>query len=427
MAELFAASLFALGYIAIAFEHRLFVNKAASSLVLGAILWVVVSFSLPVDVTRQFLRETSVDVFDLIVFLITAMTLVEILIHYHFFDVIERWLRKRSWTQYQLGWALVLLVFVFSGFIDNLTTTIVGIQIATRMFKGQLRLVIGSLVVVVANAGGAFSPIGDVTTLMLWFAGKFTAESIIVQGFLPSVALALVASFIMLRNVGTRPCTADCEPLTVKHLKISRSSRLIIAATLGSFMLPLLFAGIGLPPYMGLITGLGLVWLLIDILRHARPQRTHLQANIKKFFQQTDLESIQFFIGILLAVGALHALGVLDTFNNWLLGSEPGTGRIIAAFIGMGPVSAVIDNVPLTAAAISTLEGVPGMLWVLLALTVGTGGSLLVIGSAAGVIAMGMMPELTFGKYLKIATLPALAGFIAAILVWWGQYLLFFQ
>jgi Na+/H+ antiporter NhaD/arsenite permease-like protein len=422
MAELFAASLFVAGYAAIAMEHRLFVNKAATSLVLAALLWVVAGVSLTTEEVQHSLSAVSVDIFGLIVFLLTAMTLVEILIHYRFFDYIERGLRKRAWTQYQLGWALAAIAFVFSAFIDNLTTTIVAIQIARRMFTSQTRLVIGALVVIAANAGGAFSPIGDVTTLMLWFAKKFTAWEVMWQGFLPSLTLALVAGFILLQKVKKEPCDEGEEYKNgIGHA--SRSDKAIIAATLGSFLLPLGAAQLGLPPYMGLITGLGIVWLLIDLLKRARPQETHLQANIRRFFQQTDLESIQFFLGILLAVGALHALGLLDIFMNALLGFDPSVQRLAVSFAGLGVGSAIVDNVPLTAAVISTLDYVPSQLWVLLALAVGTGGSLLVIGSAAGVIAMGMMPELTFGKYLKIGTIPALLGFMAAMLVWTIQYI----
>jgi Na+/H+ antiporter NhaD/arsenite permease-like protein len=421
MAELFAASLFIAGYAAIAMEHRLLVNKAATSLVLGALLWVVAGLSLAPDELQHALSLVSVDIFGLIVFLLTAMTLVEILIHYRFFDYIERGLRRRSWTQYQLGWALAAIAFVFSAFIDNLTTTIVAIQIARRMFVSQTRLVIGALVVITANAGGSFSPIGDVTTLMLWFAKKFSAWEVIWQGFLPSLTLAIVASFILLQKVKNEPNDDGSKNINM-NVRSSRSDKIIISATLGSFLLPLGAAQIGLPPYMGLITGLGIVWLLIDLLKRARPQETHLQANIRRFFQQTDLESIQFFLGILLAVGALHALGILDIFTNIILGLDPSIERIFGAFVGLGIGSAIVDNVPLTAAVISTLDYVPSHLWVLLALAVGTGGSLLVIGSAAGVIAMGMMPELTFGKYLKIGTVPALLGFIAAMAVWVAQY-----
>jgi len=403
------------------------VNKAAAALVLAVALWVVTSVALPVTDMQLSLAEVGAEIFSIIVFLLTAMTLIEILIHYHFFDLMERWLRDKDWTQRQLAWAVAGMAFVFSAFIDNLTTTIVAIQFTRRMFKHETRLIIGALVVIVANAGGAFSPIGDVTTLMLWFAKKFTAEQIIFQGLLPSVTLGLVASWWLIRKIGHKPCTADCAPFKVENLQVSHTDKLVIAATLASFLLPLLASGIGLPPYMGLVAGLGLVWLLIDVVRRARPQETHLQANIKKFLQHTDIESIQFFIGILLAVGALHALGVLKIGTNWLLGSAPDIPRYLSAFVSLGLASAIVDNVPITAAAISSLQGVPATMWVLFALVVGTGGSMLVIGSAAGVIAMGMLPKLTFGKYIKIGTVPALLGFVAAIVVWGLQYLVFFR
>jgi Na+/H+ antiporter NhaD/arsenite permease-like protein len=256
---------------------------------------------------------------------------------------------------------------------------------------------------------------------MLWFAQKFSALQVIGYGFLPSLALAVVTAAWLLHGIRSRELLQPEAEVTV-HM--SRSDRAIILATMGSFLLPLFASSIKLPPYLGLLAGLGVVWLLIDVAKQARPQPSHLDAHIKHFLQKTDMESIQFFLGILLAVGALHALGLLDVFTEALLGHVPSASRLIAAFTGLGLASAVIDNVPLTAAAISSLEGIDEVFWVLLALTVGTGGSLLVIGSAAGVVAMGMMERLTFAKYLRIATLPALAGFIAAVGVWTLQYFL---
>jgi Na+/H+ antiporter NhaD/arsenite permease-like protein len=426
MLEVAVALIFIVGYTGIALEDRLFVNKAATSLMLGAALWVIAAVVLPTYRLQEYLVETSADIFGLIIFLLTAMTLVEILIHYHFFDFIEYWLRKRGWTQHQLGWAVAVIAFVFSAFIDNLTTTIVAIQITRRMFTAKARLYIAVLVVIAANAGGAFSPIGDVTTLMLWFAKKFTAEQVIIQGFLPSLVLALVAAVLLLRKVDNAPAVQNKYSKNANNFNPSNTDWAVIIATLGSFLLPLLTAGIGLPPYMGLVAGLGLVWFLIDVARRARPQETHLKARIQKFFQQTDLESIQFFLGILLAVGALHALGVLDIATRWLLNDFPSEAQIVLAFVSFGVGSAVVDNVPLTAAVISSLPQIPAHLWVLLAIAVGTGGSLLAVGSAAGVIAMGMMQGLTFTKYLKIGTLPALLGFIAAMGAWIVQYWLFF-
>lgn len=422
MAEALALSLFAAGYFAIALEHRFFVSKAATAIVLAGALWIVGSFVLPAETVTHFLREASVDVFGIIVFLLTAMTLVEVLVHYHFFDVIVHWLRHHNWTSYQLGWVIAFLTFFLSAFLDNLTTTIVMIQIARRFFPKEARLAMGALIVTAANAGGSFSPIGDVTTIMLWFAQKFTAFEVILQGFLPSIALTMVSSTLLLRYVRSQQLLAAEQEVIANP---SRSDRVIIATTLGSFILPLVASSFNLPPYLGLLIGLGVVWLLIDVAKQARPQPTHLDAKISTFLQKTDIESIQFFLGILLAVAALHALGALDLFTETLLGHEPMPVRLIGAFVGLGVTSAAIDNVPLTAAAISSLEGIPAPLWVLLALTVGTGGSLLVIGSAAGVVAMGMLPELTFGRYLRIATLPALLGFAAAIVVWVAQYQLF--
>ncbi len=423
MVGLFAASLFVAGYVVIAMEHRLFVNKAAVSLVLATALWVLVGLAVPASALQRVLVEAGSDIFGLVIFLLTAMTLVEILLHYHLFDVIELWLRRRGWTYYRLGWAMAGLVFVFSGIIDNLTTTIVAMQISRRLFPKKYIISMGALIVIAANAGGAFSPIGDVTTLMLWFAGKFSAAQIIAQGFFPSLVLLVIAAVLLLRRMPHVVCDSSCD---TNDFQPSRSDRAIIFATFISFFLPVFATLFGLPPYMGLLAGLGGVWLLIDVAKKARPQETHLQANIRHFFQQTDIESIQFFVGILLAVSALHALGILHTATDFLLGAEPSYARLISVFSGLGVGSAIVDNVPLTAAAISALDGVSTSLWVLLAIAVGTGGSLLIIGSAAGIIAMGMVPEITFGKYLRIGTVPALLGYVGAVATWLLQHWIFF-
>lgn len=423
MVEVLAISIFAAGYGAIALEHRFFISKAAIAIVLAALLWIVAGIVLPADKITHYLSEASVSIFGIVIFLLTAMTLVEILVHYSFFDAIERWLRQHSWTPYYLGWIITFITFFLSAFLDNLTTTIVMIQIVRRFFVKQEQLAVGALVVIAANAGGAFSPIGDVTTIMLWFAQKFTAVQVLMQGFLPALVLTVVTGLFLLRFVKSQKFLSSEQE---KRRSSSRSDLGIISVTLGSFSLPLVASFFNLPPYLGLLAGLGMVWLLIDLAKQTRPQATHLDAKISKFLQKTDIESIQFFVGILLAVAALHALGLLDILTEMLLGQDPGWGRLVGAFVGLGFGSAVIDNVPLTAAAISSLSGISQSLWVLLALTVGTGGSLLVIGSAAGVVAMGMLPELTFGRYLKIASVPALVGYIAAILIWIGQYQLFF-
>ncbi len=424
MAELLATILFIGGYIAIALEHHLFVNKAAASLILASLLWVIASFTIPVESLEHHIVAAGSDLFGLVVFLITSMTLVEILLHYRFFDVIERWLRSKKWNRYHLAWIVTILTFIFSMLVPNFTAAIVGIQIARRFFPKEELLAIAALLVIAANAGGAFSPIGDVVTLLLWFADKFGALELLIQGALPSIVLTIVSAWLLLRGVERRP--AKRLEQVNGYTKPSRSDWAIILAALGSFFLPLAASALQLPPYLGLLAGLGGVWFLMDVAKRIRPKASHLDANIQHFFRQSDLESIQFFVGILLSVAALHSLGLLDIATNWLLGNEPSFMRLVASFTGLGIASAFVDNVPLTAAAISAVHGVSSSMWVLLSITVGTGGSILVIGSAAGIVAMGMVPELNFGRYLRIAAFPALVGFIAAIVVWVGQYQLFF-
>ncbi len=423
MTGLLATILFISGYVVIAFEHRFFVNKAATSLLLAVALWIVASVTIPAHQLQEHVIAASSDLFGLVVFLITSMTLVEILLHYRFFDVIERWLRSKGWSRYGLGWAITWLAFLFSMLVPNFTAAIVAIQITRRFFPLKELLPMAALMVIAANAGGAFSPVGDVVTLLLWFANTFGAGELLAQGALPAVTLTLVSGFLLLRKIEHAPAIV---PENGNGWRIpSRSEWAIIITALVSFLLPLVASALSLPPYLGLLAGLGAVWFLIDIAKHIRPKASHLEANIHHFLRQSDIESIQFFVGILLSVAALHALGLLDIATHWLLGVDPSFARLVASFTGLGITSAFVDNVPLAAAAISAVHNVSSSFWVLLSYTVGTGGSLLVIGSAAGIVAMGMIPELTFGEYFKQATLPACIGFAAGIVVWVLQYQLF--
>ncbi|OGZ45172.1 MAG: hypothetical protein A3J54_03545 [Candidatus Ryanbacteria bacterium RIFCSPHIGHO2_02_FULL_45_13b] len=207
--------------------------------------------------------------------------------------------------------------------------------------------------------------------------------------------------------------------------QMGKSEKGIIALVFFSFTLPVVMNFFGLPPYMGLLFGLGLVWLAVDFVKQLRPRPTHLEASIEECIKRTDIPSIKFFIGILLAVSALNTLGILELFSDFFYGAHPDIVRIIIGNVFLGIFSAIVDNVPLTAITIEALHTDISSLWVLLALTVGTGGSVLVIGSAAGVVAMGMVKELNFGTYAKIASFPALVGFVAAVGVWSLQYFIF--
>jgi Na+/H+ antiporter NhaD/arsenite permease-like protein len=347
------------------------------------------------------------------------MSLVEVLVHYRFFDVIRGKLFEYHFNDKQQFVVLMVITFFLSAVLDNLTTTIVMIQIARRFFKNENLLVMITGIVISANAGGAFSPIGDVTTIMLWLAGKFSALNIITLGILPSLALLAVSTLLLRRKLTHESVDETTELVT----KLSHSEKLIIIVTLLSFLLPIIVHQAGLPPYMGLLLGLGIVWILVDIFKTYAQTETHLTASLEELIRKTDLPAIKFFIGILLAVAALGALGVLATISNSIYGATPSVNSVITGNVLLGLLSAILDNVPLTAIAINILTIESQTLWVLLALTVGTGGSLLAIGSAAGVVAVGMVKELTFEKYFKIAFVPALLGYFACVGVWYLQYI----
>jgi len=414
-----------LGYVLITLEHYWHINKSITATALAAILWGVVAFSgfdhHDIEVA---IHDLSAEVFSLVAFLLAAMTLVEILVHYRFFD----WLRVQLFALGLQDRAQLILIstiaFFLSAIIDNLTTTIVMVQIARRFFKGKNLLVAVGAIVVAANAGGAFSPVGDVTTIMIWLAGKFTALEIILWGFLPSLSILLVSTYLFARQIVGD--TTDDAPVTHERVVLSRSERVVIGAAFGSFILPPLAHLVGLPPFMGLLLGVGIVGLLVGCFANTLPHReSHLALDIEKIMSKVDLTSLLFFIGILFAVGSLGFLGILDQISNSLFGEDPATSRLIAGSILLGAFSAIFDNIPLTAAAIDIMQTTDFRLWVLLAICVGTGGSILVIGSAAGIVAMGMVKELTFKQFFKIATLPALAGYITAIGVWYIQFLVF--
>jgi Na+/H+ antiporter NhaD/arsenite permease-like protein len=422
---LFASLTFVIGYIIITLEHHWRVNKSITATALAAILWAGIALSgADHDLVESAIHHLSGETFSLIVFLLAAMTLVEVLVHYRFFDL----LRVKLFSLGLKDSAQLVLIsgiaFILSAIIDNLTTTIVMVQIARRFFRGKNLLIAAGSIVIAANAGGAFSPVGDVTTIMIWLAGKFTALEIILWGFLPSLAIYLVSMLLMLRQI--EGDTKDDTPTTFETVSLTSSEKVVIGTTFASFTLPPLAHFVGLPPFMGLLFGVGIVGLLIAWFSHtSETKESHLSMEIEKLLAKLDITSLLFFIGILFAVGALGFLGILDQISNYVFGENPADSRLIAGSILLGAVSAILDNIPLTAAALDILQTTDFRIWVLLAICVGTGGSMLIIGSAAGVVAMGMVKELSFSQYVKIAALPAAAGYVAGIIVWYIQYLLF--
>lgn len=419
-----ACVIFLAGYVLITMEHHWHINKSITATALAAGLWGLIALTgADTHVVEESIFHLSGETFSLVVFLLAAMTLVEILVHYRFFDLLRAKLFALGLEDRAQLVLISGLSFFLSAIIDNLTTTIVMIQIARRFFGGKNLLIAAGAIVVAANAGGAFSPVGDVTTIMIWLAGKFTALEILTWGFLPALSILVVSTYLFAKQVVGD--TTDEKPVTYETVHLSRSEKIVIGAAFVSFALPPLAHLVGLPPFMGLLFGVGMVGLIIGFFANTLPQReSHLSMEIEKLLGKVDVTSLLFFIGILFAVGALSFLGVLDVISQNLFGEDPDASRLIIGSIFLGAISAIFDNIPLTAAAIEIMQTTDFRLWVLLAICVGTGGSMLVIGSAAGVVAMGMIKDLSFTQYLKIAAVPAAAGYIAAIIVWYLQYLL---
>jgi Na+/H+ antiporter NhaD/arsenite permease-like protein len=417
-----ALMLFVVGYVAITFEHQLKTHKAPTALLLGVVLWFLVTLNgMGGEPLAHELEVAAAEIFGIVIFLLAAMTLVEVLTHYQFFDYVRIELSRRGLRDRQQFIVIGAVTFFLSPVIDNLTATIVMITVAQRFFRKQNLLVMATAIIIFANAGGAWSPIGDITTLMLWLAGKFSAMEVILDILLPSLVHALVAGYLLLRQIkDDTPDSTEDLPIT-----FTPSEFIVISLALASFGLPLLMSQLGLQPYMGLLAGLAVVWIVTGVLARVSAHETHLTADIERLLQNVDIPSLKFFIGILLAVAALDALGVLAIISNLLLGSNPGSERVIIGNSALGILSAIVDNVPLTALAMDLIPVTNARLWTLLAYCVGTGGSMLVIGSAAGVIAMGMIRELTSTAYMRIASMAVILAYIAGIAVWGIQRLIF--
>lgn len=419
MIKILSIIIFLTGYIAISQEHLLKISKTSTSLIIGVVLWFLVIISGNNNI-RLALSEAGSEIFGLVIFLLSAMTLVEILTHYGLFDYIYTQLVKLHLEDKAQFFIIAFLTFTFSAFLDNLTTTIVFLQIASRFFSGKNLMKSAAAIVIAANAGGAFSPIGDITTTMLWLANKFTTHAIVTQAFLPSLTVFLVSALLIGKSI-----TLDTKDKIEKTVRLGKTEWLIISLCFLSFLLPLFMTVIHLPPYIGLIFGLGVIWLVVDLAKQRTPHSSNLSMSIEKFFQKTDIASLYFFIGILLAIGALRHLGILDEISYKVFTAKPSTTRVITGNIFIGGLSAIFDNIPLTAAAIDIVKTADPSLWVLLAFTVGVGGSLLLIGSAPGIIAMTIIKELSFTAYLRVATVPALIAYCLGIIVWFVQYNLF--
>lgn len=409
--------IFLAGYLLIALEHPLKIEKAAVALVTAGLCWGWLALGLQLPHLDGALEHHLVEVASIVFFLLAAMTIVEVIESFDGFHLITRRLgfsNKRA-----LLVAITLVTFFLSAVLDNLATTLVMLAvIAKRVPSGPDRMSFSAMVVVAANAGGAFSPIGDVTTTMLWIGGQVTFPSIVQSLFFPSLVAYLVPLFFVARNLsGTLAPTVEPETASAPP-----GRNLVFFVGLAFLLaVPVLKTLVHIPPYLSLLTGLGCLWVITEILGNGKLRYVEARPTLPSALRKIDLPSILFFIGILLAVAALNDAGVLARLATTLV-DHVGRPEGIAALLGV--FSAVFDNVPLVAGAAQmfplTQFGTDAPFWHWLAFTAGTGGSLLIIGSAAGIAAMGAS-NLRFGWYARKVGLPALAGYAAGLGVLWAQ------
>lgn len=402
---------FIVGYFAIAAESRIRVNKTASALIMAVITWMLVflvrGHSPEEDVTV--LGEHLSEVSQILFFLMGAMALVELIDAHQGFKVVTNLIRTSS--KRRLLWVLGFVTFFLSAVLDNLTTTIVMVSLLRKLIADRNdRLMLGSVIVVAANAGGAWTPIGDVTTTMLWINGNITTLGIMRTLFVPSVVSLVVTLLIVGKRFRGR-----YSPLAVAgdQKPVPGSKRVFYCGVAALVFVPVFKALTGLPPFMGILIGLGVLWFLTDIIHHKHQERAALR--MTHVLTRIDVPSMLFFLGILLCIGALDSVGLLRALAEWV-GQYIQNTTVISTLFGI--ISAVIDNVPLVAAGTGMYDmaahPVDSPLWQTLAYCAGTGGSILIIGSAAGVAFMGM-EKVDFMWYFKRVSLVAFIGYLAGV------------
>jgi len=428
--ELLLISIFVLGYLAITLEHTLKVDKLIPALAMMAILWAIIALAhLPVfdvDTALKQLVPSHIDEIllhhlgktaEIIIFLLGAMTIVEIIDYFNGFAAIKAFIKTKS--KKSLLWIFSILAFILSAIIDNLTATIVLITILQKVILDRdTRLWFAGLIIVSANAGGAWSPIGDVTTTMLWIGNKVTTGKLIAYLLLPSIVCVVVPVFVaslLPAFKGDIPAIENQEEDPI-HPKGATMLYLGLSAIV---FVPVFKTVTHLPPYVGMMFSLAIVATFAEIFSATKISITSIDQDhddashnspVHKSLSKIELPSILFFLGILLAVAALESLGMLFGFADSLNTAIPNTD-IVIMLLGIG--SAVIDNVPLVAASMGMFsQGVDDPLWHFIAFSAGTGGSMLIIGSAAGVVAMGM-EKIDFFWYLKKISWLAFIGFLA--------------
>lgn len=454
---------FLVGYLFIALEHPLKINKAGTALLTGTILWVMYTLSAPsfiptasaeefesflqnfpslaplpfIEQCRHFVVEHQVldsigEIAETLIFLIGAMITVELIDAHGGFMFITN--RITTTQKKKLLFLVAAITFFMSAVLDNLTTSIVMIMLIRKLLGNyRERWVFGSIIIIAANSGGAWSPIGDVTTIMLWVRGNISTASTIPHLLLPSIVSALVPVLIMARSLRgqvTPPVTyrEDDHEELLRILKIKEKLSILIIGILCLLFVPVFKTITHLPPFMGILMGVGILWVYTEVMYQKNPIDEDLKLRLSKIVRRIDGATLLFFLGILLAVDALRCSGILSHFAVWL---DSTVGNVYAVNLIIGTLSAVVDNVPLVAGAIGMYPVAnemmvataadpvymanfvqDGVFWQFLAYCAGVGGSMLIIGSAAGVVVMGL-ERINFIWYLKRISLLALIGYLA--------------
>jgi Na+/H+ antiporter NhaD/arsenite permease-like protein len=425
---------FCVGYLSIALESLTKVNKAAIALLMCVLCWTLLMMgpaayypAIPADGVVHHISEVIEhhlgDAAGTLFFLMGAMTIVEIVDTNGGFNFVRDAMKTRS--KRKLMWRMVFMTFFLSAILDNLTTSIVMIMVLRKLVQSRGdRLIYAGLVVIAANSGGAFSPIGDVTTIMLWIKGVITTQGVITEIFVPSLVSMLVPAFILQYQLkGKFDKSQNLPKAEVTQFTKAQRDVIFWLGVGGLCFVPIFKTLTHLPPFMGILLVLGVLWTVTEIFHHNTAEDDTMAKRVSDLLSKIDLSTIMFFLGILMAVAVLQEVGVLTMLGKGLDTTFEGNHYLVTGIIGV--LSSLVDNVPLVAgcmgmypvAAVGDMA-VDGIFWQLLAYCAGVGGSMLIIGSAAGVVVMGL-EKITFGWYMKKMTWVAFAGYLAGMLVYW--------
>ena len=427
---------FILGYACIAMESVIKVNKAAIALLMFIGCWTLFM----IDPSAYLILESGEDIIrkateiiedhlgetaSTLFFLMGAMTIVELVDQNGGFDFVRTSLRTTS--KRKLLWRIVFMTFFLSAILDNLTTSIVMIMVLHKLVAERTdRLIYAGMVVIAANSGGAFSPIGDVTTIMLWNVGTVTSTGVITEIFVPSLVSMVIPTFILQYSLKGKLEMPENDADAEEQELSKHERRTVFFMGVGGLIFVPIFKGItGLPPFMGILLVLGLLWLVTEFFYGRRKnEKKKFKKRVTRVLSRIDMATILFFLGILMAVSCLQEIGVLTVTGQWLNDVSHGNHYLVTGSIGV--ISSIVDNVPLVAGCMGMYEIAPmgdfavdGIFWQLLAYCAGVGGSILIIGSAAGVVVMGL-ERITFGWYLKKVTWIAFVGYMAGIFCYLG-------